>query len=145
MQNSILGTFKEVNYFLNQQTGYYQKTDVQTEPYPVLRLPFELKRERTQDAAIKVNAAELIHSKEKTKKGNYKFVTGIQPTAFKNWFVGNDYEMIHGQKVTSAVIVHFVEGTALLNVYYFSRFDKPTADLRLRWANYLIPILKEKG
>ena len=84
--------YKIVSYANNPATGYYIKTIEQPAITPVMRLPYELKIEPTQLHQIKCNAAQIIRGKEKFKKGGFKFFTGMQPTDFKQWYAGNDYE-----------------------------------------------------
>ena len=78
-----LPQYKTVVYQINQQTGYYTKTEKQPEKTPVMRLPYELKLTPTQAEKIKTNAHHLLVSRGKTKTGNYTFITGIQPTQFE--------------------------------------------------------------
>jgi len=141
MQTFNLPQYKPVLYEFNPKTGYYNKSIKQLHPTPVMRLPFELRRTPTQAENIKCNARELLVSREKTKSGSYKFVTGIQETDFKNWYLGNDYEFVKGKKVLSIVIFHFMWDNSYLTVYYFSRYDKENTALRLRFANMAIPHL----
>ena len=65
--SSNLPSYKVVFYATNQQTGYYTKTEKQTELTPVMRLPYELKVEPTQLHQIKCNATQIIMGKEKFK------------------------------------------------------------------------------
>jgi hypothetical protein len=110
-----------------------------------MRLPFELKRTFTQAEKIKINAKELLISREKNKKGNYKFITGIQDTSFFNWYIGNHYEIIKGEKITSLILFHFANENSQLTAYYFPRYDKKNTDERLRYADFIIPqIIGEK-
>lgn len=136
-----LPQYKAVYYRINPQTGYFTKTEIQPAKIPVMRLPFELKITPTQAEKIKCNAKELIVSRDKSKTGNYKFITGLQETYFHNWFLGNDYEFINGSKVISIILFHFSEDNSRLTVYYFSRFDKENTEQRLRFAHFAIPHL----
>lgn len=136
-----LPQYKTVVYELNPETGYYTKSKLQPLKTPVMRLPYELRITPTQAEKIKCNAKELIVSREKFKSGSYKFITGLQNSSFQNWFVGNDYEKLKGEKVLSIVIFHFRTDNSVLNVYYFSRYDKENTDLRIRFANTAIPYL----
>lgn len=122
-------------------TGYYTKSDYQPERIPFMRMPYEIRVTKTQSQNIKTNATELIVSKEMTKTKNYKFITGIQKTNFKNWYIGNDYEYIKGKKLISLILFQFCEFNECLTVYYFSRYDKGSKDLRLKFAHSIIPNL----
>lgn len=140
---NTLPNHKTIVYELNQQSGYYTKSDTQPERYPVMRLPFELKISPTQATHIKVNASELLHSKLQNDK--YKFFTGLQPLNYANWFIGNDFEMVRGKKITSMVITYVTNDRTKLVVYYFARFDKSNALLRTSFANSIIPYLIKNG
>lgn len=140
----VMPMYKCVKYRISQATGYYIKTDQQPDPYPFMRLPYELKRTTTQAENIKVNARELMISREKYRSGKYKFITGLQESDFNGWHVGNDYEMIHGQKVLSIVLFHFSEDRVNLTVYYFSRYDVETSDRRRQFAHLAIPELLKR-
>ncbi len=136
--------YKTIFYSLNMATGYYTKSDTQPERIPFMRMPYELRVAKTQKENIKSNATELIMSREMTKTKSYKFFTGIQKTNFKNWFIGNDYEFIKGKKVLSLILFQFCEFNECLTVYYFSRFDKGSTDLRMKFAEQTIPLLIKK-
>jgi len=136
-----LPQYKTVYYRMNPQTGYFTKTETQPDKTPVMRLPFELKVSPTQVEKIKSNAQELIHSRSRRKTGSYIFFTGLQKTNFQTWYLGNDYEMIQGQKIISIILFHFSNDNSRLTVYYFSRFDKENTEQRLRFAHYSIPHL----
>jgi hypothetical protein len=136
-----LPQYKTVLYRINQETGYYTKTQEQPLKTPVMRLPYELKRTPARSEKIKCNAKELLVSKEMTKTKNYKFLTGLQETNFENWFLGNDYEMENEVKVISIILFHFTDNNTGLTVYYFSQYDKGKTDLRLKFANEIIPHL----
>lgn len=136
-----LPQYRTVYYQVNPSTGYFTKTETQPEKTPVMRLPFELKVTPAQVEKIKCNARELIISRERFKTGSYKFITGIQETNFENWFLGNDYEMINREKFISIILFHFSEDNSRLTVYYFPRYDKGNTELRIRFANAIIPHL----
>lgn len=145
MYNHInLPAYKIIAYANNPQTGYYTKTPEQHDKTPVMRLPYELKVEPTQLHHIKCNATHLIRGKEKFKNGKFKFFTGLQPTVFEQWFSGDDYEFIQGQKVQSLCLFHFKTNNSRLSVFYFSRFyiDNPAA--RDRFINAAIPVLLKR-
>jgi hypothetical protein len=145
MYNHInMPVYKIVFYANNSQTGYYTKTQEQPSKTPVMRLPYELKVEPTQLHQIKCNATLVIRGKEKLKKGNFKFFTGLQPTVYEQWFSGNDYEFIHSQKVQSLCLFHFTMNNGRLTVFYFSRFyiDNPAA--RERFINDAIQVLLKR-
>ena len=136
-----LPQYKVVYYRLSPETGYYTKTEIQPDKIPVMRLPYELKITPAQAENIKCNATELIVSRDRYKNRSYKFMTGIQKTSFKNWYLGNDYQMINGGKVISIILFRFSADNSRLIVYYFSHFDKGKTDQRLCFANDTIPHL----
>ncbi len=136
--------YKIIYYSLNSATGYYTKSEIQPEKIPFMRVPYELRVTKTQSELIKTNATELIVSREMTKTKSYKFLTGIQKTNYKNWFIGNDYEYIKGKKVLSLILFQFCEFNECLTVYYFSRYDKGRTDLRMNFAHQTIPFLIKK-
>ncbi len=144
VEKFVMPVYKCVKYRISQATGYYTKSDQQPDPYPFMRLPYELKRTTTQSENIKINARELMISREKYRSGKYKFITGLQDSDFNGWQVGNDYEMIHGQKVLSIVLFHFTEDRVNLTVYYFSRYDVETSDRRRQFAHLAIPELLKR-
>lgn len=137
--------YRTVNYELNAQTGYYTKTKHQHSPVPVMSLPFEIRRTFTQAEKIKVNAKELLISREKNKKKSYKFITGIQETSFFCWYIGNHYEYIKGEKITSLILFHFANDNSQLTAYFFPKYDKSNSAERMRFADFIIPqIIGEK-
>ena len=133
--------YRTVYYGFNPETGYYTKSEKQAEKTPLMRLPYEMRFEVTRAENIKYNAGQVIHSRLKTKTGNYIFFTGLQETGLKNWYLGNDYEYRNGIKKISIVIFHFSEDNSRLSVYYFPHFYKPNADLRLQFVLSIIPNL----
>jgi len=136
--------YKIVYYSLNSATGYYTKSEFQPERIPFMRMPYELRVTKTQSESIKPNATELVVSREMTKSKNFKFITGIQKTNFKNWFIGNDYEIVKGKKILSLILFQFCEYNECLTVYYFSRYDRGNTDLRIKFAKETIPMLIQK-
>ena len=143
--SSFLPTYKVVLYRNNQQTGYYTKTVKQPEITPVMRLPYELKIEPTQLHQIKCNAKRVIRGKEKFKgKDSYKFFTGLQETDFLQWYSGNYYEYINGQKVQSLCLFLTTMDNDLLTVFYFGRFYKENPTERERFINSAIPVLLKR-
>jgi hypothetical protein len=136
--------YKIVFYRNHPQTGYYTKTAQQPEKTPVMRLPYELKVEPTQLHQIKCNAKEIIRSKERYSKGGFKFFTGLQDTDFKQWFAGNDYERLQGEKILTLCLFHFSEDNSRLTVFYFSRYYLEKREARERIINDIIPSLLRK-
>lgn len=139
-----LPQYKTVFYRNNPQTGYYTKTAQQPEKTPVMRLPYELKVEPTQLHQIKCNALEIIRGKEKFTKGGFKFFTGLQKTDFKQWFTGNDYEYLRGEKKLSLCLFHFTQDNSNLTTFYFGRFYIDKREARERFINDVIPYLLQK-
>ena len=108
-----------------------------------MRIPYELKVEPTQLHQIKCNALQIIRGREKFKKGSYKFFTGLQETNFKQWFAGNDYEFIKGEKKLSLCLFHFTKDNSRLTVFYFGRFYIDRREARELFINDSIPYLLE--
>lgn len=138
-----LAAYRTVIYALNQETGYYIKSEKQPEKSPLMRLPYDLKYTVTRAEKIKCNAKQVIHSRLMTKAGSYQFITGLQETGLKDWFLGNDYEYRNGKKVISIVIFRFAEDNSRLTVYYFTHYDKPNTGLRMRFARSIIPVISQ--
>jgi hypothetical protein len=138
--------YRAVFYRFNPETGYYTKTEQQASKTPLMRLPFELRSEQTRAAQIKNNAGEVLVSRERSKTGSYKFMTGLQKTGIENWYLGNDYEMKAGVKIISLILFHFTEDFSKLTVYYFPGFDKRNTAMRLRFTREIIPhLINTKG
>jgi len=141
MYNSTNIPLHKIVFYVNDaQMGCYIKTPQQPDKTPVMRLPYQLIFEITQLQKIKCNATQLIRGKEKFKKGEaFKFFTGLQHTDFKEWYSGNDYEKLKGQKKLSLCLFHFSADSSRLTVVYFGRFyiDNPAA--RERFINEVIP------
>ena len=137
-----LPQYKFVNYSNNAETGYYTKTAEQPSKTPVMRLPYQLKVENTQQQEIKCNAKQLIRGKDTFKNGSFKFFTGLQATNFKQWFAGNDYEKLLNEKVLSLCLFHFSADNSRLTVYYFGRFYIDKREVRERFILDIIPVLQ---
>lgn len=136
-----LAMYRTVYYELNPATGYYTRSEKQPEKSPLMRLSYELKFAATRADKIKCHAKQVIHSRQTTKTGSYYFITGLQETGLKNWYLGNDYEYKDGKKVISIVLFCFSNDNSRLTVYYFPKYDKPNTGLRLRFARLIIPNL----
>lgn len=139
-----LPQYKIVFYRNHPQTGYYTKTARQPDKIPVMRLPYELKVETTQLHQIKCNALQIIRGREKYKNGKYKFFTGLQETNFQQWFSGNDYELLKGEKILTLCLFHFSQDNSQLTVFYFSRYYLEKREARERFINDIIPSLLRK-
>jgi hypothetical protein len=115
--------YKEIEYLNNPETGYFQKQPTRVQ---FLKMPFELKIEPTQDKRIKSNGATEILTSRKVK-GKYKFISGIIPTRYTNYYIANDYEYLKKEKINSLIIVQISEDSSSMRVYYFNRFyiDNP--------------------
>lgn len=145
MNTFNLPIYKWVTYSFNPQTGFFNKTDRQPEKHAVNSLPFELKREITQSLNIKGKAKECLTKREYKKENNSrKILTGLQETAFNNWFSGDHVRIMNGDKLKSLLLVHFSTDNSRLNVFFFSGFFKEFENERLRFANSTIPLLMEK-
>lgn len=132
--------YKEVHYLLNSGTGYYQK---QPERITFNKLPFELKVESTQEEKIKLQGAtEIIHGRQVNNK--YLFFTGLISINSNEWFFGNDYEFVKGQKKMSLVIFHFSEDNARLTVYYFNWYYIDNRTARINFVSQFANQLNQK-
>ena len=140
---SHLPQYKRVFYQYDPQTGHYIKTEKNALETPVMRLPYELKEEPAILHQIKCNAVKIIRGKERFKTGSFKFFTGLQNTDFKDWFAGNDYEILKTGKVLTLCLFHFTNEKAGLTVYYFSRFYKESRAERERFITGIIPTLQK--
>ncbi len=139
--SSNMPVYKVVFYGNDPQTGYYTKREQQPDKTPVMRLPYQLKVEPTQLHQIKCNASQIIRGKETFKNGAFKFFTGMKDTVFEQWYIGNDYENLQGQKVLSLCLFHFTMNNGRLTVFYFSRFYIDKSEARERFINDVIPLL----
>jgi hypothetical protein len=141
METFNLPKFSRVIYRLNPETKYFLQSEIEAQETPINRLPLELRLAPAGAANVKINATKVLLSKEHDK-GKYKFITGLQPTSFENWFLGNDYEYYRGEKLISIILFHFSDETEL-EVYYFHRYDKKNTFYRLQFANSIIPEITE--
>ena len=140
--SSFLPQYKRAFYSYDPQTGDYFKTSQNALETPVMRLPFHLKEEPAILHQIKCNAVKIIRGKEKFKTGSFKFFTGLQETNFKDWFAGNDYEILKLGKVLSLCLFHFTNDRTGLTVYYFGRFYKERRSERESFITGIIPLLQ---
>ena len=138
---SNLPQYKTVVYLNDQQTGYYTKSPGQPEKTPVMRLPYQLKVEPTQLHQIKCNALQIIRGREIFKSGAFKFFTGLQETNFKQWYAGNDYELLKTGKRLSLCLFHFTTAGDRLTVFYFARYYIDKRETRERFISSVIPAL----
>jgi hypothetical protein len=137
--------YKVVFYSNNPETGNYTKTEKQHEKTPVMRLPYQLKVEPTILHQIKCNALQIIRGNEKFKtNGSFKFFTGLQDTKNLQWFAGNDYEKLKGQKKLSLCLFKFSLDNSRLTVFYFGRFYIDNREARERFINDVIPVLYDR-
>ena len=139
----FLPQYKTVFYAYDPQTGQYIKTSRNAQETPVIRLPYQLKTEPAILHQIKCNASIIIRGNEKFKSGSFKFFTGMQATDFKEWFAGNDYELMKTGKVLSLCLFHFTNDKTGLIVYYFGRFYKENRAERERFISCTIPLLQK--
>ena len=121
--------YKELKYKLNSETGRYQK---QPEIIPFLKLPFELKVESTQkDFIIQQGANQIITGRFKNKKR--EFFTGLIPVE-TNYYLGNDYEYLQGQKKNSLIVFEFSENAEYLTLNYFNRYYIDNREARIKFV-----------
>jgi hypothetical protein len=126
--------YKAIKYLLNPHSGRYEK---QPSKLNFQKLPYELKVETTQDQRIKSQGAETIITGRFVNKKR-EFFSGMRRTEFPNWYHGNDYEFLKGEKVNSLVIFEFSGNDSELTVYYFNRYYKHSATERESFINYFI-------
>ena len=143
-KDQFLPQYKPVYYAYDPETGNYSKTPQNALKTPVMRLPFELKTEPAILHQIKCNAREIIRGKEKFKSGSFKFFTGMQATDFKQWFSGNDYELMKTGKTLSLCLFHFSNDKTRLTVFYFGRFYKENRAERERFITGIVPHLSNQ-
>jgi hypothetical protein len=143
MYNSILPKYSKVLYRLNRETKYFLQTAIEAQQTPINRLPLEMRLAPAKAGNVTPNASRLLLSREVTKGGKYRFITGIQQTLHSDWFLGNDYEYCNGVKKISLILFHFIDEGEGLEVYYFHRYDKPNSGYRLQFANGVIPNLQK--
>lgn len=143
-QSFNMPKYKVVRYAFNPESGFYQKTAQQPEPFPVNLLPYELRREQTQANQIKGNAAEVLTIRERKKSnGSRKLLTGLQPlqTIAKGWHYGNVARFRNGQKELSDLLIRFSEDGSEMSAFLFPAYHKDTHELRQRFAAQVIPHL----
>lgn len=143
METFNLPKYSKVIYSLNPESKYYTKTQIEAQETPINRLPLELRLAPVGAAQIKPNADTMLLSR--LVNGKYSFRTGLQQTLFKEWQLGNDYEFYKGQKVISLLLIRFRDSRSTMEVYYFYRYDKPRTDLRMWFANGIIPHLLKRS
>jgi hypothetical protein len=143
MESFNIPKYSKVIYRQNPETKYFLRTEIEAQETPINRLPLEMRLAPAGAANVKINASKVLLSKEHNK-GKYNFITGLQETVYKNWFLGNDYEYYRGSKVLSIILFHFINATDLA-VYYFHRYDKKNTFHRLQFVNAIIPEIKEIG
>ena len=133
-------------YIYQSISGYYIKTDETRSNALQTRFPDDLRPEPPRCSQIKGNAERLLVSRERSKTGSYKFISGLQTTEFRNWYVGNDYEMKNGKKITSIILFRFSDDYSRMIMYYFAGYDKSKKSLRLKFSRLAIPaLLNTKG
>lgn len=138
-----LPKYSKVLYNLETPGPYFHQTAIQAQEGPLTRLPLHLRIAPVGAAQIKPNADKMLLSRE--HKGNtYSFRTGLQPTAFAGWYLGNDYEWQKGRKIISMILCQLHQDGAALTLYYFHHFDKYTNWQRMAFANAAIPHLLKR-
>ena len=138
-----LPNYKHVVYAINMQTGYFTKTNQQPELTTVQIMPYELKREKTVKSTINAEYSLFKHSyKENNSK---EMFTGLQPcNLYNNWFLGNNYKFIKGEKVNEIILIFIAPKNDNLHLFYFADFYKCTDTLRQKFATEVVPILQTK-
>jgi hypothetical protein len=133
--------FIAVSYQFNPKTGYYEKTAKQLSPIACNAMPFELMREITQADQIKINAPEILTLRGgKKSNGSKRILTGLQPTIYQNWYIGNHYSP--QSKKLSDILFYFYPDNDRMITFFFGGFHSNSDQIRLRFAGRLIPQLK---
>ncbi len=140
INSSILPKYSKVIYSLNPDGIYFTQSEIERQETPINRLPLELRIAPAGASNVKPNATKVLLSRE-CKNGKYKFITGIQDTSIKNWYLGNDYEFYRSQKIISIILFRFIENNTKIEVYYFHQFDKRNTFYRMEFAHSIIPLL----
>lgn len=146
-EGCVMGTFNlpkcsKVLYQLQPGGVYFVQTGIEVQETPVNRLPAELRLAPTGAAQIKPNADKMLLDRPVNNK--HRFRTGIQPTHYNGWWLGNDFEWQGGAKVISLMLFHFTGNDTAIEVYYFHRYDKPNTFQRMQFAHAVIPHLTKK-
>ena len=137
--------YKVAAYQINPQTGFLEKTAKQPDAMPCNVMPYQLKRGQTWAAQIVCNADECLTLNERKKgSGSNAMFTGLEPTIYHNWYVGNHYRMSKGKKILSEILFYFHPDNDRMIAFYFTGYHKDTKELRAQFAATLIPILTEK-
>jgi excisionase family DNA binding protein len=108
--------FKTVTYQLNDETNYYQKVSCDI---GFNKLPDELKIEETRRPE-QIHSSQIIRGR--IKNGRYLFFTGLLTTEFPDFFFGDHYEFVNGNKKNSFVLFHFSKDKKYLNAYFYNHF-----------------------
>lgn len=132
-----LGQYKEFNYILNSESGYFEK-----EPslIPFKKLPFELKMEESQEKYLKDRGAKVL-LRSRTKNGNKQFHTGLIPLVEPLFYQGDYMEFVKGQKVKSLIIFE-LHSPWVLKVYFFNRFYIDRSEVRQERCNQFVKLIK---
>lgn len=140
--------YREIDYVLNIQSGYYEK---QPSRIAFTKMPFELKIEETQDERIKLNGAKEI-IRGRIKDGKYLFFTGLIETDNKYLFRGDHYEFTKGKKKNSLVLFLFSKDNSKLKVIFFNGFSVYPSKMRSfiiefikKWRNSSAPPLTQNS
>lgn len=137
--------YKVAAYQINPQTGYFEKSAKQPDAMPCDVMPYQLKREQTRAAQIVCNADECLTLNERKKGSGSKVIfTGLQPTIYHHWHIGNHYRMSKGNKILSDILFYFHPDNDRMIAFYFTGFHKDTKELRAQFAATVIPFLTEK-
>ena len=84
-----------------------------------MKAPPELHLERTQ-RTDQIKSEYLIRGRIRNRK--YLFFTGIIRTNFENWYFGDFFEIIRGQKHNSFILFHFAKDQTQFEMYFFNHF-----------------------
>ena len=131
-----------IAYDFNPQTCYYQKSIKQPSAIPCPAMPYELRRERTMADQIKNHASEILTKREyKKTNGSKQILTGLQPTVFPNWYMGNHYNPKGGEHKISDILFYFYPDNDRMIAFYFSGFHSNSPAQRAVFAASTIPQL----
>ena len=145
-RSNYFPTYRQVNFAFNPESGWFEKTASQPEPYPVNAVPYALRREQTRATQIKCNAADILTKKDKRKtNGSLQLFTGLQSIGLNGWFVGDAASFRDGKKVKSLLIVCISNEGARMQIYYFPAWYKQHPEQRKQFAKDFAIAIQNKA
>jgi len=70
--------------------------------------------------------------------------TGLINFGISNYYLGDYYEFINGQKKTSLMIFEFIPETNEIKIYYFNHFNKRSIPMKLEFCRNFIKDINKK-